>query len=105
MTLRGWLDSPFNSSSGFQPFSYKVTNITTTAIAIVAVQSQPMAHSGRGKVNRPMIRFCIAMIMMTTISGTATTPFSTADQNNALIGSRSMKLMNTPSNDPTTIVP
>ena len=38
----------------------------------------------------------IAISMMITMSGTATTPLITADQNSALIGSRPMKLMQMP---------
>jgi hypothetical protein len=36
--------------------------------------------------------------MITTINGIATTPLMTADQNNALIGSRWTKLITTPIN-------
>ena len=49
----------------------------TTATAIAAVQTQPRAQSGHGRVNRPITLGCIAMIMMTPMSGTATIPFST----------------------------
>jgi hypothetical protein len=67
-----------------------------TATAIVAVHSHPIAHSGRGSTKRPMTSRRIAISMMMTISGTATTPLITADQNSALIGSRPMKLMPIP---------
>ena len=77
----------------------------TTATAIAAVHSQPVAQSGRGNMKAPITRFCIAMIMITTISGTATTPLRTAAQKSALIGSRSMKLIKMPISVPTTIVP
>src|SRR6202047_602451 len=74
----------------------QVANIVTTAKVIAAVDSQPMAHSGRGRVNWPITLGCIVMIIMTTISGTATTPLITAVQNKALIGSILTKLMPTP---------
>jgi hypothetical protein len=75
---------------------HQVANMIATATAITAVDNQPMAQSGRGRVNLPITRSCMAMIMITTISGTATTPFSTAAQNNALIGSISTKLIKMP---------
>jgi hypothetical protein len=43
--------------------------------------------------------------MMITISGTATTPLMTADQNSALIGSRPTKLMKMPIRVDTAMVP
>jgi hypothetical protein len=43
-----------------------------------------------------MTRRCRAISMIMTVSGTATTPFSTAHQNSALIGSRLTKLLKTP---------
>ena len=64
-----------------------------TATAIAPVHSQPIAHSARGSTKRPITSWRIAMSMIITISGTATTPLITADQNSALIGSRPMKLM------------
>jgi hypothetical protein len=63
--------------------------MATTAAAITPVDSQPIAQSGRGTTNDPMTRLCRAITMITAISGTATMPFSTADQNRALIGSNS----------------
>ena len=45
------------------------------------------------------------MIIITTISGTATTPLITAAQNSALIGSRWTKLIATPISVPIAIVP
>ena len=75
----------------------------TTATAIATVQTQPIAESGRGSVNAPITRFCLAMIM--TINGTAMTPLITAHQKSALIGSRSTKLIKMPISVPTTIVP
>jgi hypothetical protein len=76
-----------------------------TAAAITAVDSQPTAQSGRGRVNFPIMRSCMAMIMITAISGTATTLFSTAAQNNALIGSISTKLIKMPTTVATSMVP
>jgi hypothetical protein len=45
------------------------------------------------------------MIRIMTINGTATTPFSTAAQNSALIGSIPTKLMNMPISVAIAIVP
>ena len=78
--------------------SHQVANIAATAAAIAAVDSHPIAQSSRGRVKAPITSRCIAISMITTISGTATTPLMTADQNNALIGSRSTKLIATPIN-------
>ena len=58
--------------------------------------------SGRGKVKRPITFGCIVMIIITTISGTATTPLITALQNSALIGSILMKLITIPMTVPPT---
>lgn len=54
---------------------YQVANIAATAAATTAVDSHPIAESGRGSTNRPMTRFCRAITMITAISGTATRPF------------------------------
>jgi hypothetical protein len=43
-----------------------------TAIAMTAVHNHPMAHSPRESANCPITFGAIAMIMITTISGTAT---------------------------------
>ena len=63
-----------------------------TAKVIAPVHSQPIASSGPGSTNRPITLGCMAMIIITTINGTATTPLITAHQNNALIGSMPTKL-------------
>ena len=54
--------------------------IATTVVAIVAVASQPMICSTGGRVNLAMTVRRIVMNIIVTISGTATTPFSTALQ-------------------------
>ena len=76
-----------------------------TATAMVRVHSQPNVQSGQGRVKRPITLGCMAMIIITTINGTATTPLSTADQNNALIGSIPTKLMPMPTSVATAIAP
>jgi hypothetical protein len=75
-----------------------------TTTAIVPVQSHPIAHSARGSTKRPITSVRMAMSMMITISGTATTPLITADQNSALIGSRPTKLIQIPIRVETAIV-
>ena len=67
-----------------------------TTTAIVAVDNHPIAHSARGSTKSPITSSRIAMSIMITINGTATTPLMTADQNSALIGSRPTKLIPTP---------
>src|ERR1700676_1761194 len=64
-----------------QPLPHHVTNMIVTVTAIVAVDSQPITHSGRGSVNAPITLGRMVISIMTTISGTATTPFMTALQN------------------------
>ena len=79
--------------------------MAVTAAVIAPVESQPIAHSGRGRMKGPITRRCMAISMITTINGTATTPLMTADQNNALIGSRWTKLIRTPINVAAAIAP
>ena len=76
-----------------------------TATAMTPVHSQPIAHSAGDRVNRPITLGSIAMIMITTISGTAITPLTTADQNSAFTGSKPTKLIAIPIRVETTIVP
>src|SRR5262249_36640548 len=85
--------------------SHEVANIVTTATAITTVDSQPSPHSNRGKVNWPITSRRIVISIIIAMTGTATTPLITADQNSALIGSMSTKLIPTPTSVPTTIVP
>src|SRR3984957_556457 len=75
---------------------HQVANMIATTTPIVAVDNHPIAHNARGSTKSPITSSRIAMSMMITINGTATTPLITADQNNALIGSRPTKLMPTP---------
>ena len=57
------------------------------AAAITAADSQPSPPNTRPTVNLPILRLLPATIIIAAIIGTAITPFSTAVQNNALIGS------------------
>jgi hypothetical protein len=60
-----------------------------TAIASAPVHNHPIAQRARGSTKRPiMSSWRIAMSKMITISGTATTPLITADQNSAFLGGR-----------------
>ena len=63
-----------------------VTNIATTAAAIVHVASQPSAFSRRVTVNGPITWGSSASSIITIMIGTAITPLITALQNSALIG-------------------
>ena len=83
-------------STHAQTLPHHVANMIVTVTAIVAVDSQPITQSGRGRVNAPITFGRMVIGIMTTISGTATTPFITALQNSALIGSMATKLMKTP---------
>ena len=76
-----------------------------TATAIAPVYNHPITHSVRGSTKRPITSRRIAMSMMITISGTATTPLITAYQNSALIGSKPAKLMSMPISVDTAMVP
>jgi hypothetical protein len=52
----------------------------TVAAAIVAVAAHPMINNGSGSVNSAMIDRRMVSHIIITITGTATTPFSTALQ-------------------------
>jgi hypothetical protein len=86
-------------------YDRQVVNINPTATVIAPVHSHPMAHTARGSTKRPITSRRIAISMMMTISGAATTPLITADQNSALIGSSPTKLMRMPIRVDTAIVP
>jgi hypothetical protein len=79
--------------------------MSTTATLIAPVHSHPMAHNTGGSTKAPITSRRIAMSMMIAISGAATTPLMTADQNSALIGSSPTKLMTTPIRVDMAIVP
>ena len=66
--------------------------MTAEATAISAVAAQPMRLCPRLRVKRPMTLCLCASSMMTTMTGTATTPLTTALQNSAVIGSIEEKL-------------
>ena len=61
-------------------------NIRTAAAPIMTAAIQPRITIGRLAVNSPITDFFETRIMMTTRSGTATTPLITALQNKAFIG-------------------
>src|SRR5262249_27356725 len=75
---------------------YEVATMTTTIAALARVASQPRMVTGHGATNRPMTLVRRAMCIVTTMIGTAITPFSTALQNRARIGSSAVKFMATP---------
>ena len=56
------------------------------ASAITAVASQPRTFINGVIVKTPMIALRVEMTIITAITGTATTPFTTAAQKSALIG-------------------
>ena len=64
-----------------------VANMPTAATAIAAVASQPRALSNGWSANWPMTCFREAISMIMTVIGTAATPFMTALQSKALMGS------------------
>src|SRR5215472_15209651 len=97
--LHNWL------TYGSLPKNHKVRNIAITAAAIAAVDNQPIAQSGQGRMNRPMTFLRTAINMITAINGGAATPLMTGDQNSALNGSRSTKLIITPTRVATAIAP
>ena len=72
--------------------NHHVANMSATATLIAPVHSQPTAHNAGGSTKAPITSRRIAMSMMIAISGAATTPLMTADQNSALIGSRPTKI-------------
>jgi hypothetical protein len=61
-------------------YSNQDTTIATAAAAIVAVASQPITCSASGNVNPAMTDRRMVRRIIMTITGTATTPFSTALQ-------------------------
>ena len=76
--------------------------MTTAVMAMVAIQ--PQMVSVQPRVKSPITFFCRAITMVTAITGTATTPLTTADQNSALIGSKWNRLKATPSSVATAMV-
>ena len=58
----------------------QLTPIATTVADITTVAAQPRTRSGMGSVKPPMMAERIDRCIMTTITGTATTPFRTALQ-------------------------
>src|SRR5260221_10973620 len=72
-----------------------IKNATLASIMTV-VASHPTTVIGRESVNLPMMRGFMAMTIMTAIRGAASTPFMTALQYSALMGSRDVKFKATP---------
>src|SRR6266404_4930482 len=66
--------------------AYPGMNIATAAAPMTAAAIQPRAMIGRLAVKRPITDFLEARMVITTSSGTATTPLITALQNKAFIG-------------------
>ena len=64
-----------------------MTSIAATTTPINAVAAQPKIISARDAANLPMILRLATTTIMATISGTATTPLTTALQNSMRIGS------------------
>jgi hypothetical protein len=77
---RGWRPECRGGSRrqvSFGYFSQDVTIATTVAV-IVAVASQPITCSGSGKMNHAMTDGRMVRRIIITITGTDTSPFSTA---------------------------
>ena len=73
-----------------------VTSIPDTAAAMTAVASQPVKRKTPVTVNWPMTFVLAVRSIIRTITGTATTPLMTADQNSAWIGLNDVKFNATP---------
>ena len=71
-------------------------NIPATAIVITSVPNQPISLNRRLITNAPMMSERDAINIITTIIGIEITPFITALQNNAFIGSIGVKQSATP---------
>jgi hypothetical protein len=82
-----------------------VIAIAPAAAPMAAVAIQPIIRRGPATMNWPIIFLFEIMIIIITMTGTATTPLITALQNNALIGSRGEKQIPQPTNVATRIVP
>jgi hypothetical protein len=63
---------------------------------ITHVALHPSTRRRADKANRPITRRLVASSMMTTMIGALDTPFTTALQNRALIGSTCVTLSRTP---------
>jgi hypothetical protein len=72
---------------------------------MIAVPIQPRVTIFQPEVNAPITDFLEAIRMITTISGTATTPLITALQNKAFIGLIGEYWMNNPASTLTAITP
>src|SRR6185312_11051374 len=82
-----------SSRSGCQRFgSNAVANMMIVAAPNTPVATQLRTLSAGGIGNRPMVFLRLAISMISTISGTATTPLITALQNSILMGSIGVKL-------------
>jgi hypothetical protein len=73
------------------------------AAAMARVAIQPMMRNGPLTMNLPITSSFDVMIIIITITGTATTPLVTALQNSVLIGSSGEKQMTVPNKVAATI--
>jgi hypothetical protein len=82
----------------------EVTTIPTLATAMTAVATQPIYFSGPVTTKRFMIFGFEPINIIIAITGAETTPFMTALQKSALIGSSGLNVIATPLNIAITIV-
>ena len=68
-----------------------VTSIPTTAAVMTPVANHPIKRKAPVTVNWPMTLVLAVRSIIRTITGTATTPLMTADQNRAWIGLNDVK--------------
>src|SRR5579864_3124798 len=83
----------------------ELRSIVAATPAIASVAIHPMTARAGDTTNRPITCRLRAMSMITAMRGAAATPFSTALQNSALIGSSGVRLIRIPSPVATAIVP
>ena len=76
-----------------------VMSIPTTAAAMTDVAGHPIKRSMPVTLNWPMTFVLPVSSIIRTITGTATTPLMTADQNSAWIGLNEVKFNAIPTND------
>ena len=88
-----------------KPHKFQVANMPIAANAITKVASQPSHNNAPRTLKFPMTSLLVAMRMVIAMTGTATTPFSTALQNRALTGSSVVKFMIPPTRVAAAIVP
>jgi hypothetical protein len=69
---------------GFDLLNYRVANIATAAAAMITAVAQPSHLRTGGLIRFPIIFLLLVKSTTRIISGGASTPFNTADQNNIL---------------------